>query len=282
MRKKKISHNEYRPRFRYFDASGRFPSKLFIGCELELEGNFQQDECWQPYVEYLINAYPWLYAKDEADLEDGCEINTHPFNWNWWTRNNGIMYVEDIKCSDILTATRRCGFHIHLSRSWFTRQHQIRMSKLFYANPEFLERISQRERAKDDKDWTLLRNAANPWIRGEILRCSTGEDLERVQNQDFNGPGLCADLVDGLYQERHVALNFCNPRTIEIRIFQSTLNPKLIQAYLEFAMACSMYTKRVRFQDVSISGLKSYVSQHRFPYLQTTRLLEHCNQFWNS
>ena len=233
-------------------------------------------------IEKIINRYTWLYAKDE-DSVDGCEVNTHPFNWNWWSQDNRLQNVLEIKKSGFYV-DRACGFHIHLSKVWFSRQHRIRMAKLFYANPGFIERISQRRKARSRKDWTLFKNAANPWLLDEMKRCSTGKDLEFLEGRDFNDPEMCRRIVDNVYEERHVALNFCNKNTIEVRIFQSTLNKGLIQAYLEFALASSLYTRQVRFEDVSVSGLKRYVKQNatRFPHLHCSRLLSSCLYTWQS
>jgi len=268
--RKKITHNEYRPHFKFFRSPGFFPTNLCFGYELEVQGRD---------VEHIINRYPHLYAKDESSV-DGCEINTHPFNWNWWLRNNGIQYVNEIRSGSGCSVNRACGFHIHLSRSWFSRQHLIRMAKLFYANPKFIEHVSQRVKARSTKNWTLLKNAANPWILEEMIRCCV-IDAEQLKDKDFNNPELCKDIVDGIYEERSVALNFCNRDTIEIRIFQSTLNPKLIQAYLEFALACAIYTRNIRFQDVSVAGLKRFVRHNPwFPNLHRSHLLYDCRYSW--
>lgn len=249
-----------------------------MGYELEVQGRD---------VEHIINRFPWLYAKDEDSAKGMCEINTHPFNWNWWVQNNGIKYIDEVRSNSKCHVDRKCGIHVHLSRAWFSRQHLIRMAKLFYANPEFIEHVSQRVKTRSANHWTALKKAANPWLLDEMKRCSTGDDLARIEGKDFNDRYLCGDVVDNLYEERHVALNFCPKNTIEIRIFQSTLNPKLIQAYLEFALACAVYTKDARFEDVNIyayKGLREYVRLHasRFPNLHSSNLMYSCCHSWKS
>lgn len=276
--RKKISYNEYKPHFKFFHAPGFFPSKLYLGYELEVQGKSHQ--LWTELVQHVINEHPYLYAKDESSV-NGCEINTHPFNWNWWLKNNGIKYIDELR-GDEIYVDRACGFHIHLSKAWFSRQHQIRMAKLFYANPKFIEHISQRVKARSGKDWTLFKNAANPWLMDEIKRCSTAQDLADLKGRDFNDKEMCRRIVDNVYEERHIALNFCPKDTIEVRIFQSTLNPILIQAYLEFCLACALYTKGVRFEDVSISGLKDFIRLRAglFPNLRRSHLLYKCLFSW--
>jgi translation elongation factor EF-1alpha len=41
-----------------------------------------------------------------------------------------------------------------------------------------------------------------------------------------------------------------------IRIFQGTINKDLIQTYLEFCLACVLYTQSVAFDKISIKGFK--------------------------
>ena len=284
--RKKINHDGYKPKFKLFRQSGRVPSNLYFGYELEVQPKTRlldhekvvDRTDFKKQVEQIINKYPWLYAKDEYDIK-GCEINTHPFNWNWWVKTLAIDYIHDIKKAG-LYVDRRCGFHIHLSKAWFSRQHLIRMAKLFYANPEFIEHVSQRRKAKSLKDWTLFKNAANPWLMDEIKRDSTGEDLKDLEGRDFNDSKMCRRIVDNVYEERHIALNFCPKDTIEVRIFQGTLNPILIQAYLEFCLACALYTKTVRFSDVSVPGLKEFANSPLFPNLQSSHLMYKCLYSW--
>jgi hypothetical protein len=66
--------------------------------------------------------------------------------------------------------------------------------------------------------------------------------------------------------EKYVALSLCHKDTLEVRIFQGTVNKKLIQAYLEFCLAVTLFTKSVDFRQVNPNGLRAYVKKNKRRY----------------
>jgi thermostable 8-oxoguanine DNA glycosylase len=71
------------------------------------------------------------------------------------------------------------------------------------------------------------------------------------------------------------ALNLIHKNTLEIRIFQGTINKKLVMAYLEFCLSAALYTKETSFKMVSVKGFKAYVRRNRkkFKSLNNSNLL---------
>lgn len=263
---KQIREPEYRPKFKTFKANGNFPKDLLMGFEMEMDRKGEWD-LFDPKIRRIINNHEFLYAKEDGSVS-GCEVNTHPFNWNWYIKNNPLKCVSSLH--NFARASRDCGFHIHLSRKYFTKTHLAKMVSLFYNNQDFIRQISQRNNMEYCNTELPLFNYYNgnrEVSRGNCMR------LARIWRSTWDG---C--------WHRYMALNLCSHPTIEIRIFQGTLNRKLIKAYLEFAMACTLYTENTNFNDVSVDGLKKFVrvNKSKFPFLFKTQLLnKKCRENWN-
>lgn len=253
--KKILEEDYYEPRFRYFKSRGPYPFNLFFGYENELELTEEPLYSFNATVEEIINQYPFLYAKEDCSLDCGCEFNTHPFNMNWFQKNGIIKYIDKLTEANF-KAKRSCGFHIHLGRDYFTSRHLLKMAKMFYGYPDFIARVSQRvisngmgycktKVTRDYQDWLCERKPIN-------LRTISGckEIVRYLRNSD----------------EKYVALSLCHKNTLEVRIFQGTVNKKLIQAYLEFCLAVTLFTKSVDFEQVSPNGLRAYVKKNKRHY----------------
>ena len=262
---KDIEDHEYTPHFLRFEKRGQYPDRLLMGFEMEVDPKHD----WERFcdkVRGLINKKEWLYAKEDGSV-DGCEINTHPFNFNWFVSSRAMQGLG--KLDSFAKASRNCGFHIHLSRNFFDYEHLVKMVYFFYGNPYFIESISQR----DDMHF------CNPSVE-DYFTDEFGESKVT--------PESARKLVDGWNDdygfERYMALNLCPDRTIEIRIFQGTINKKLIRAYLEFAAASAIYTKDIAISNVSVKGFKSFVKKNRklFPMLIATNLLDGCVTKWSA
>lgn len=102
------------------------------------------------------------------------------------------------------------GLHIHISKSLMQEGHKIRFQSFFDANKTLMPKIARRSdcgyckhKALSRWDW---KNAAN--------------------NPD-----------------RYQAVNWQNPRTVEVRMFRGTLKPDEFMASIEFCHAVHQFTK---------------------------------------
>lgn len=200
-----------------------------FGCENEVESRMSyyreygsQGEMLQYRpIKYLDRCN--IYVKQDGSLRAGFEINTHPFNFNWLKKYDPFAYLDEI--GHTLKVTRRCGFHIHLNESYFTKPHKLRLIKFIHTNPDFFKMISQR------KNFEYCRFASN-YIK------------------DYLQTGDC-------YDDKYFAITMgvCT-RTVELRLFQGTINKKLINTYLELALALVLYT---RLPNPSVEGFKVFI-----------------------
>lgn len=242
-----------------------FPNDLLLGFELETiipNKHIYDYGCRSSII--LNNKYEDLknvfYAKHDGSVEGRCstqglEINSHPFNWNWFLDNkkhfyNLAKFLEESKS----ICNRTCGFHVHISKDYFKdTKHRDRFLFMFYKNPTDVFKISKRTRKSD------LSENATPWAFSGRLSV---EDI----SDSFN---------DGYEQEKYLAANIYHKETIEIRIFQSTINPLLFTSYLEYCMALAIYTKNIS-NVLSLDKFKKYVKRNRkmYPNLFSSKLLE--------
>ena len=77
----------------------------------------------------------------------------------------------------------------------------------------------------------------------------TFEDIVSWSRKRFND-----EMVD-----KACILNLYPRNTIEIRMFRSTTNPVLFRAYLEFALAISLFTKDVVYDKITVKNFKKFV-----------------------
>lgn len=215
---KTIQYSYYEPRFHSYKARGPYPHNLTLGYENEVE-NRNRDA--SDKTEEVINQYDFLYAKEDASLDSGCEINTHPFNLNWFHKHNVIKYIDDVIDAGF-RAKRSCGFHIHMGRKFFTDTHLAKMVKLFYTNGPFLKKVSLRA-GWSFEEYSSVKEVAEQI--NEELANDWNYDDDRVGDYpklDFNKWKYCRRAVEELNDEglKMSALNLMHDNTIEVRIFQ--------------------------------------------------------------
>lgn len=245
----------------------KFPNELLIGFELEtvLKGKKSYYSGNIDLGKYR-NLKKMFYAKDDCSIEAnysdsdnwrGVEFNSHPFNWNWLLSNKKYLYdlgrfLENTKSY----CNRTCGFHVHLSKRYFTdKSHIYRFLYMFYRNPNYIQKISKRGNISN------LEEYANPRldsIGGRVTLKEISSDFEYMHRG-----------------EKYIAVNIYHKDTVEVRIFQSTINPLLFTAYLEFCVALAIYTKSPN-HDLKIDSFKEYVHRNRlkYPNLNQTKLLD--------
>jgi hypothetical protein len=244
----------------FFFGSGKY----HFGFELEVEsrgnGRFEGATTVQDALGGRV------YLKNDASLEDGFEIVTHPhtlenyhkeFNWNFLDKLKGDGYRS--------WNTQSCGLHVHVSRTAFgngdpwelgvpygkrsrlilNRQaHELRFMKLIYDNQRQVERISGR---------TSARYASF---------ADKGNLVQKVKhgNQD-NG--------------RFSAVNTENSDTIEVRVFRGSLRKERVLSAIEFVQASVEYTRdiKVTSSNHALSWLKftGYIASNseHYPNLVT-------------
>jgi hypothetical protein len=68
-------------------------------------------------------------------------------------------------------------------------------------------------------------------------------------------------------------LNLYPSKTIELRLFKGTTNPRVFRAYLEFALAVSLFTRDANYNKITVRNFKKYVKKNIQIYKNLDRLI---------
>lgn len=196
----------YKPVYNFLqteDDSAEY--KLYFGFELEIEVAESIAEACD-----VVEDFPYLYMKSDSSINRGFEIVSHPGTLHYWHQEEEAIsgLLQQLKALGCDAEPQ--GLHIHISKSLMQEGHKIRFQSFFDANKTLMPKIARRSdcgyckhKALSRWDW---KNAAN--------------------NPD-----------------RYQAVNWQNPRTVEVRMFRGTLKPDEFMASIEFCHAVHQFTK---------------------------------------
>lgn len=238
---------EYRPKPTYYRGINELENddhrcNLYFGIELEIESDDND-------IESAVKNLPdFVYAKEDSSVNAGFEIVSHPCTYKWLRENpekwNQILDLRKDGFRSYNTDT--CGIHIHLSKNYFGTWHLYKFLKLFYENPKFILRISQRNE-----------NNLNHWATLSQKHYNNNDDESLVYK---------AKNKQGNY-ERYTAVNLQNQHTIEIRIFKGTLNPRSFWKNIEFVKATVDFTLNATLKDVIVKKFEQFIVKHKSEYI---------------
>lgn len=204
---------------------GLVEQRPFLGLELEMEvdGDRWDKEELVDFVEDDCNVNEDLdfFFKEDGSLDYGIELVTHPttlqFFKNWKKLESAIELLQDEGCWSHDTDT--CGIHVHIDRdSFHSARHQQRF---VYAIDKMMEYSMLYDFTRRTE------NEVEQWCNPRGLR-----------------------WVDDVYiwedDTRYVAVNTCNSKTIEVRIFKGTLKWETILAILEFMHLAWRVSRNIR------------------------------------
>jgi hypothetical protein len=208
---------------------------LFIGFELELENRSGRDFTGTRQLTHEVQADKlsnimgegFIYFKRDGSLNNGFEVVTHPFSWQFYHDNKvkfEEMLIEAYKNG--MRAERTCGFHVHMSRTAFGYGKLYKFVKFIYnlQNREFIRAISERE--CDSSYATYRERDANNVVKFAKAKCNCSQD-------------------------RHSAVNATGSRTVEVRFFASTTNILSFFKNIEFVFALHEYVGTCSYEDIN-------------------------------
>ena len=163
-----------------------------------------------------------IYLKYDGSLNHGFEIVTHPHTLKEFQTNFNWTFLSKLQDLGFRSwNTRSCGLHVHVSRTAFSTDidvrgdsHQIKFMKLIYDNEQQVKRIAGRSStyaAFNDKG-------------GVVRKVKSGRQR------------------DGRYS----AVNTDNRATLEIRVFRGSLRKERVLSAVEFVAAAIEYTRNLR------------------------------------
>jgi hypothetical protein len=252
-------------------------TSLYMGFELELEtGRYPREDCARHVLDTInTNTNDIVYLKEDGSLNHGFEIVSHPMTLGFATNHfdwNGISGLIKKGCKSWDTST--CGLHVHLSRSAFRdEKHLFKFFKLILDNADDVKRFAGRDSerwANFDKSYFL--NSWNDYdLDGNYVTRTTSSLMKFAKNEERNN-------------ERYCAVNLQNRHTVELRFFKPSLNPKTVQAALQFCDAVFNYTETECNTQKVMSGnalafrsFRSWVkTQDRYSIL-SDRIAERCS-----
>ena len=231
---------------------GRGPH--FYGVELEIEsrGVFDVQHIAQSVVEQFPPGF--VICKRDGSLFNGFEIVTKPASIAHHRKAwKGFFDWKDRK--RLLTSydQRSTGLHVHCSRAPLDVTTIGRMLVFLnrQENRPFITGVSQR----------------NYW---EYCQLKAEKSLEDAQHY---GP------------ERYEALNLCNPKTVEFRLFKGNCSPLAVMRSIEFCDALIRFCERscasTAWQSVPVFCSFVYRQRNRWPSLDLF-LIRHSTTYRNT
>lgn len=206
-----LRYHLYRPKLRFFDASGNFQGRvgryssaeksdlLYMGAELEVDDGITH-QCALP-KKIRNAALGFFFFKHDGSLSrSGIECVSHPATLEFhkkhkvWERLTKALRLYDYRSFD---AANSCGFHVHVNKSFFPVSSENCLQRFVFNNALACSRVAQR----------------------------VSESYSGFQS---NG--------------RYSAINLTNKNTVEFRFFQGTMNTSTLMRYLEFVDASCRYT----------------------------------------
>ena len=218
------------------------PSPMFLGegvgyygLELEIDnGEDKQDAA----RDIQAAGGDHIYIKEDGSLScDGMEIVTHPATLEY--------HVNHFPWTDICEAalsygyrshgTDTCGLHIHASRSLFGEtqiEQDLTIAKIMLLFDRWYDtkivRFARRSLA-NMRRWADKPNAG-------------------IRPEDDDGTAISKSKKDA--NNRYRAINLCNRRTVEFRLFKGTLKRDTIVASIQWTDTLIKYCRKTPLKDL--------------------------------
>ena len=239
-----IHQYSYKPKIQPQKAAAENDDLLF-GTELEIELKFGQREPiytdsdnrrwsinttggdfevdYKRYIAFKIdNAIPgFFYQKSDGSIEFGMEVVSHPATLEFWHSQeekieNMFSFLRSEGCEGDAAST--VGMHIHVTRNQMKRTHQNGFAAFVYSHKGKIEKLAGRK----SNGYTKMIPIPNK------IDDANEKDLERK-------------ILDN--HDRYSAVNWNNRHTVELRMFQSTLDTHRFLANIEFSHALYHFSK---------------------------------------
>lgn len=226
-----------------YDAHKR-PLNLGMELEIEVDTDDSVREAAEAFRETFNAAGYGLYCGTEHDgsLDHGFEIVT---TWTGLDVHEAVLKtiktIDTAGCSSHNTKT--CGLHVHIDKANMTIAHAIRLVEFMHSTETraLVKAVARRygtgyceivDKTGTKKDTARHWRLAWTTLRPPSERVAMLNSFTRVN-----------DWSAIIAPSRYEAVNFCNNRTIEFRIFKGSLKFETIMACLEFTRAVWLFTE---------------------------------------
>lgn len=226
--------------------------KRHMGIELEIDNLNDRYE----FAAELKKSVPpdLIYFKTDGSLSDcGVEIVTHPCTLEYIKSDFPFDKIHDLarEYNGTSHSAGNCGLHVHVSNRYFSN-YELGATKILY----FFEKF-----------WT------------QLAKLSRRNDFHYCKRNDK--PELNTEYVHNVKWEatksgRYTAVNLCNAKTIEFRLWRGTLNVSTIIATLELTdLICIVCenTSIMTLQKMTWDNFKKEMVNHKYK-----ALIKYCQQ----
>jgi hypothetical protein len=224
----------YKPEPKFFRTDNN-PKTLFYGLEIEVEGD-------RDTAAEVLDLSELFYCKEDSSLDNGFEIVTHPFSWNWFEENKNLF--KDLSKLLIRRGMRayncgRAGIHVHVSRNQISDLTIAKLLIFFYSEPDLIQLISQR-----------TKSSFNSW-----------SNILYQKNRIY-------DIANKKYSiDRNSAINLYNLNTVEFRSFRSNLRYDRILKNIQFVKSIIEFCKIAGIKDLNKQPYFNYLDRKNYFYI---------------
>ena len=187
----------------------------FYGCEVEMEA---REDSWPTcYEELGVTGNLHLLKSDGSLSSYGTEMVLQPMTYEYIVNSDNLANLlrQARRVGYKADKQRTCGMHVHVNREAFVSQDSI-LKFSHYITCEAARAVSERQ----SRYWEGL-----------------GSYCKESKKLKWGVHYLMGD-------DRYVACNTSNGRTVEVRIFQSTITPWKYYKNVEFVRAALMLSNR--------------------------------------
>jgi len=225
MRNELIQNYSFKPKPKFFKLENE-NTETFFGVELEIE-LANSSSGLKTGAQMVKNSFgDFVYMKYDGSLQNGFEIVSHPFSFEWYKANFKSDILRELAQMGFRSwDSNTCGTHVHISRKAFKDSaHVWRFVQLFLKNKNEWVKLAGR----NSKRWSSFEKDKLPIL--EILKKKTNP-------------------------ERYCAVNLCNYDTIEIRIFRGSLNETRFRSAIELVAGAVEYSRMITIRDYARNSI---------------------------
>jgi hypothetical protein len=195
----------------------------------------------------LRKKFTRLYFKHDGTIQsqdgvEGVEVVCHPFSISKLSENYGGNIEKTFSNFKSLhyTPSRKCGMHVHISKGKLTQSQILGLFLFFSNNKEFIRKFSGREDIAQLDRYSKIVNMP------ELKELIASEQWKYyiTKNDHYNSINVTAN-------------------TVEIRIWQSTLNAKVFIARLWFLETLLDFISNTNHRKRSLKDYVEYVLQYK-------------------
>ena len=242
---------------------------LLMGVELEATKGGRNNRNAIQIADIMGHDYVTICR--DGSIGDGFELISCPANLkNHLTMLHWKEALEKLKELGYVSHDGgACGLHVHLDREYFSGMNKDEYEGKFFVT------------LRNNKEWikTFSRRFAYNYCKINGYEHSYDASDDNLGRLPY--PPTIEWINKKKQYERHMALNFENRNTVEIRIFRGTLNYETFVATLQMVVMWAEFVKRLSMDECIGLNLKHFINKAHnlgyrefIHYIQTKNIID--------